>query len=331
MSTLPGMERPLYTLGATDIRISPIGLGCWQFSGGKGLAGFYWKAIDQEDVNRIVAAAIEGGMNWFDTAEAYGKGRSEAALSSALSAAGLGEEAIVATKWFPVFRFAGSIRKTFRERLRHLAPYSVTLHQIHHPGSFSSIDRQMDEMADLAESGSIRAVGVSNFNPDQMRRAHEALERRGLRLASNQVRYSLLDRRIETNGVLETAQELGVTIIAYSPLEQGILTGKFHESEEARARLTGPRKYLKQFKSSGLERTTPLVDTLRRVAGHHEATPAQVSLAWVTQRHGASVVAIPGASKVSQAQSNARAMGLRLDSEELEELAETASRVAQQS
>lgn len=331
MITLPGMERPLYTLGTTDIEISPIGLGCWQFSGGKGLAGFYWKAIEQEVVNSIVAAAIEGGVNWFDTAEAYGKGRSEAALSAALAAAGRGQDAIVATKWFPVLRFAGSIRKTFPDRLRHLAPYPVTLHQIHHPGSFSSIERQMGEMADLAESGSIRAVGVSNFNADQMRAAHQALERRGLRLASNQMRYSLLDRRIETNGVLETAQELGVTIIAYSPLEQGILTGKFHESEDARSRLSGPRKYLKQFKSAGLERTAPLVDALRRVGERHDATPAQVSLAWVTQRHGRSVVAIPGASSVSQAQSNARSMTLRLEPEELDELADTASRVAAKS
>ncbi len=325
------MERPLYTLGTTDIEISPIGLGCWQFSGGTGLAGFYWKAIDQDVVNRIVAAAIEGGMNWFDTAEAYGKGRSEAALSTALQAAGVGQEAIIATKWFPILRFAGNIRKTFPDRLRHLAPYPVTLHQIHNPGSFSSIDRQIDEMAALAGSGSIRAVGVSNFNATRMREAHEALERRGLRLASNQMRYSLLDRRIETNGVLEAAQELGVTIIAYSPLEQGILTGKFHESEEARAGLSGPRKYLSQFKSSGLERTTPLIDALRRVAERHDATPAQVALAWVTQRHGTSVVAIPGASSVKQAESNARAMSLRLAAEELDDLADTASRVAAKS
>ncbi|MFW5814100.1 MAG: aldo/keto reductase [Spirochaetota bacterium] len=325
------MERPLYTLGTTDIEISPIGLGCWQFSGGSGLAGFYWKAIDQDVVNRIVAAALDGGMNWFDTAEAYGKGRSEAALSTALQAAGVGQEAIIATKWFPILRFAGNIRKTFPDRLRHLAPYPVTLHQIHNPGSFSSIERQIDEMAALAGSGSIRAVGVSNFNATRMREAHEALERRGLRLASNQVRYSLLDRRIETNGVLETAQELGATIIAYSPLEQGILTGKFHESEEARAGLSGPRKYLSQFKSSGLERTAPLVDALRRIAGRHDATPAQVALAWVTRRHGTSVVAIPGASSVEQAQSNARAMSLRLAAEELEDLTETASRVAAKS
>jgi aryl-alcohol dehydrogenase-like predicted oxidoreductase len=328
MSTLPGMERPRYTLGATGIEISPIGLGCWQFSGGKGLAGFYWKAIEQDLVNRIVAAAIDGGVNWFDTAEAYGKGRSEAALSTALTAAGQGQEAIVATKWFPMLRFAGSIRSTFPDRLRHLAPYPITLHQVHHPGSFSSIDRQMDEMADLAESGSIRAVGVSNFSAEQMRVAHEGLARRGLPLASNQMRYSLLDRRIETNGVLETARELGVSIIAYSPLEQGILTGKFHESEEARANLRGPRKYLKQFKSEGLERTAPLVEALRRVAEHHDATAAQVALAWVTQRHGESVVAIPGASSIAQARGNAGSMTVRLEVGELDELAVVADRVA---
>ena len=307
--------------------ITPIGLGCWQFSGGKGLVGGYWKPIAQDDVNRIVRASLDGGINWFDTAEAYGMGQSEEALSTALEQAGR-PEVMVATKWFPVFRFAGSIRKTFPERERHLSPYGVDLHQVHNPASFSRVAREMEEMAALADAGSVQAIGVSNFSADRMRRAHDELARRGLALASNQVRYSLLDRQIEHNGVLETAEELGVTIIAYSPLAQGILTAKFHDDPEARDRLSGPRKFLSRFRPNGLERTRPLIEKLREIAASHEASPAQVSLAWTTQRHGERVVAIPGASSVSQAESNAASMRLALTSEELATLDELSARVA---
>ncbi len=321
------MTQPLFPLGRTGIEIAPIGLGCWQFSGGKGLAGRYWKALEQSLVNEIVGASVAGGVNWFDTAEAYGLGRSEEALSEALSTVD-SSAIIVATKWMPFFRFAGSIGDTFPKRAHHLSPYPVTLHQVHAPASFSSIERQMDEMADLVEFGAIRSVGVSNFSAKQMRTAHAALGRRGVPLASNQVRYNLLDRRIESNGLLDTARELGVTIIAYSPLNQGILTGKYHRDPEAVKQLRGPRKLLGSFRPSGLERVRPLVEVLERVAEDRGASPAQVSLAWLVRRHGSSVVAIPGASSVSQAEGNAAAMRLELAEEQLEEIDAVSTRVA---
>jgi aryl-alcohol dehydrogenase-like predicted oxidoreductase len=321
------MTESLFPLGRTGIEISPIGLGCWQFSGGKGLAGRYWKALEQSLVTEIVRASFTNGVNWFDTAEAYGRGRSEDALSTAL-AAGDASGTVVATKWMPFFRFARSIGDTFPKRAHHLSPFPITLHQVHAPVSFSSIERQMDEMADLVESGAIRSVGVSNFSSQQTRRAHAALQRRGIPLASNQVRYSLLDRRIESNGLLDAARELGVTIIAYSPLEQGILTGRYHRDPQAVKRLRGPRRLLASFRRSGLERVRPLIDVLERVAESHDASPAQVSLAWLVRRHGSSVVAIPGASSVSQAESNAGAMRLVLSEAQLEEIDAVSSRVA---
>ena len=325
------MDAPRYPLGHTGITLTPIGLGCWQFSGGKGLAGSYWAGIEQARVNEIVQAAIDGGISWFDTAEAYGKGRSEDALSVALQAAGISPESqdvLLATKWMPVLRFAGSIRRTFPDRAEHLSPYPVTLHQIHNPFSFSRIERQIDEMAKLADEGRIQAVGVSNFSADSTERAHEALARRGLTLASNQVKYSLLDRRVEHGGVIERARELGITIIAYSPLEQGILTGKFHRDPQARERISGFRRFLKAFKPQGLEQTEALVRTLEMVAGRHDATAAQVALAWTTQIHGETVVAIPGASSESQATGNAGSMSLRLTPDDLDELDRSSRSVA---
>ncbi len=311
-----------YSLGNTSIQVTPIGLGCWQFSRSRGLAGGYWAAIPQETVQEIVRVTLEQGINWFDTAEVYGNGASEESLAAAIRALGVEHDRyVLADKWFPAFRFAGSIHKTFPERLRALDGISIDLHQIHQPFSFSRVEEQVARMGELIRQGRIRAVGVSNFNTDRMRRAHARLALEGLPLASNQMRYSLIDREIERNGVLDAAKELGISIIAYSPLAQGLLTGKFHGSEQIASR-KGPRKWLKRFKPEGLEATRPLIDELRRTAEAHHATEAQIALAWVTQRHGERVVAIPGASSVSQAQSNAQALAIQLAPEELDRLGE---------
>ena len=311
-----------YALGKTDLNVTPVGLGCWQFSRSRGLAGVYWDALPQQTVEEIVRVSIQGGINWFDTAEVYGNGASEESLAQALHGLGLERNRyVLADKWFPVFRFAPSVEKTFPARERALGGLSIDLHQIHQPFSFSSVEKQMEHMAALVRQDSIHAVGVSNFNADRMRRAHTRLAAEGLPLASNQMRFSLIDREIERNGVLEAAAELDVSIIAYSPLAQGVLTGKFHQGDDIRAR-KGPRKWLKRFKPEGLEITRPLITELRSVAEVHESTPAQIALAWTTQRHGRRVVAIPGASSVSQARSNAAALSIKLSEDELDRLGE---------
>ena len=310
-------------LGRTSVEITPIGLGCWQFSSGFGLVGGFWEALPQETVNEIVGTGLAGGIGWFDTAEAYGKGRSEQALARALAANGRKDgDVVVATKWWPILRTAASIGATIDDRLRCLGGFSIDLHQVHQPFSFSTVESEMEAMAALVAAKRIRAVGVSNFSASQMRRAHAALARHGIPLASNQVRYSLVARGIETNGTLAAAKELGVTIIAYSPLGQGILSGRFHDDPTLIRKRVGPRRYMSLFRASGLARTRPLVDELRRVAAARGLTPSQVALNWLLFFHGDSVVAIPGASQPRHAEEAAGAMGFRLSDAEMGRLDE---------
>ena len=300
-------------LGRSPIRISAIGLGCWQFSEGQGLGGSYWPALPRDTENRIVAASLAGGINWFDTAEMYGGGRSETVLSAALLAADRKNgDVVVATKWMPAFRTARSLKTTIGERLARLAPFGIDLHQVHQPIALATVTAQMDAMAELVAEGKVRTVGVSNFSAARMRAAHRALAARGIPLVSNQVRYSLLHRRIERNGVLDAAKELGVTIIAYSPLAQGILSGKYHREPRLIRSRTGPRKWMPAFRRSGLERNRPLVRVLEEIATAHGATPSQVALSWLVNAHGETVVAIPGATSVAQAEENGRALDLAL-------------------
>ncbi len=312
----------LRNLGATGISVTPVGLGCWQFSEGKALTGSYWPTLGAETTNAIVAAALSGGINWFDTAEAYGWGASEAALSRALREAGRKPgEVVIADKWFPILRSASSIRRTIDKRLAYLDNFPIDLHQIHAPyGSFSSHRRQLDAMGELIEAGKIKAVGVSNFNARQLRSAHERLARRGIPLAANQVQYNLLQRDIEHNGVLQAARELGISIIAYSPLAQGLLTGKYHREPELIKSKVGPRKRLAAFGAKGLSKSAPVIDRLRAIAGNHGKTPAQVALRWLVQAQGDTVVAIPGATRIRHAAESAGVLDFTLTESEVEQL-----------
>src|ERR1017187_1096208 len=182
-------------LGRTQIEVTAMGLGCWQFSAGRGMAGRFWEALPQDAVNSVVAVSLRRGINWFDTAEMYGRGASERALAAALLAAGKANgDVVVATKWMPIFRTAGSIKATIGERLRCLAPFAIDLHQVHQPVGFSSVESEM------------------------------------------------------------AAKALGVTIIAYSPLAQGLLTGRYHEDPGFVKTRPGPRKWMSAFKAKGLER-----------------------------------------------------------------------------
>jgi aryl-alcohol dehydrogenase-like predicted oxidoreductase len=307
------------SLGRSGIEVTPIGLGTWQFSKGRGLVGGFWKSIDEATTAAVVKAALDGGISWFDTAEAYGRGNSERSLSAALSSLGARPGSLaIATKWWPFARRAGNIRSTIGERLDCLSPYPIDLYQVHQPFSLSSVEDQMDAMADLVEAGKVKAVGVSNFSAAAMERAHAALARRGIPLASNQVRISLLDRSIESNGLLAAAKRLGVSLIAYSPLAQGILSGRFHDNPEAVASVTRLRRMSGSIKPATLARTAPLVAALKEVAAAHGATPSQVALNWLVSYWGETVVAIPGASRPSQAAEAAASMRLVLGSAELD-------------
>lgn len=306
------------SLGRTGIEITPVGLGVMQFAGGSGIFRLMFPPISQEAMNDIVQAALDGGINWFDTAEAYGGGRSEQGLANALKAADQTDnDVIVATKWRPFLRTAGNIPNTIADRQCHLSGYTIDLYQIHQPYSFSSTEAEMQAMADLVETGKIRSVGVSNFNAEQMRRAHASLTKRGLPLASNQVEYNLLNRQIESNGILEAAKELGITIIAWSPLASGLLTGKFHQDpDKLRQTPIGRRFMLRR----NIDRSRQLISALEDITADREATPAQVALNWLIHAQGETIVAIPGASKVYHAEQSAGAMKFRLDEEEMERI-----------
>lgn len=313
----------LRNLGRTDIRISAVGLGCWQFSSGVGFAGRFWATLDNVPSAEIIQAALDGGINWFDTAEMYGRGISEECVARGLQAAGRKPgEVVIATKWVPWRRTASNMLTTIEERKRRLGGYPIDLYQIHMPASLSSIRAEMKAMAELVRRGDIRAVGISNYTAGQMRRAHKELAAFGLPLASNQVKYSLLHRRIESNGLLEAAKELGITIIAYSPLAQGLLSGKFHDDPSLVRNRIGWRKYTPSYWPSGMRKSATVVQELKRLAGKYAATPSQVALNWLVSFHGETVVAIPGATKVAQAKDNVGALNVKLTREELDRLDE---------
>ena len=302
------------TLGKTNIKITPIGLGMMEFSGGGGLVGAGFPIINQEEKNAVIQAGLDSGINWFDTAELYGTGVSEASLAAALKAAGKADDdVVVATKWWPLFRTARNIPRTIEDRLRFLNGYSIGLYMVHQPFGFSSPETEMDEMAKLVKAGKIRSVGISNFNAKQMRRAHRQLQKYDLPLAVNQVRYSLLDRSIENNGILETAKELGVTIIAYTPLESGLLTGKYHKNPKL---LDQKSALWRNRLRRGIEKSSSLVSVLEEIAVRYNATAAQVALNWLIYSQGESVVTIPGVTKVSQAEESAGAMNFKLSGDE---------------
>jgi aryl-alcohol dehydrogenase-like predicted oxidoreductase len=307
----------LRPLGRTGIEITPIGLGCWQFSKQKNMAGKFWPTLDDDLINKVVALSLEGGINWFDTAEIYGNGVSERALSKALLAAGKKPgEILIATKWWPMFRFASNIPKTIDQRIKALAPYPIDLYQVHQPYGFSNEKSEMAAMAELLHRKLIKGIGVSNFSAQKMKNAWETLDKKGIPLASNQVRYSLLDRRIESNGVMDLAKKLGISIIAYSPLAQGLVTGKFHDNPELLKNI-GYRKYTSPFKPEGLRKSLPVIMLVRELALKYNVTPSQVALSWLIHYHGDTVVAIPGATKEIHVKENIGTLSLRLSDEDM--------------
>ena len=303
-------------LGKTDIEVTPIGLGSMEFAGGIGFFKYMLGSVEPKIQDEVVKVALDSGINLIDTAEIYGSGYSERSVARGLQAAGKSPgDAVISTKWFPLLKRAKSIRKSAEKSTKRLEPYPIDLYLVHMPLSVSSIKTQMDEMANLVDSGKIRAVGVSNFSKERMITAYEALDERGIPLAANQVNFSLLKRGIEFNGTLETAKELGITIMAYTPLGQGVLTGKLHSNPELLEVM--PRMRRNRLRN-GLTKSQKLIEVLEAIASERNATTAQVTLSWTTNYHGDTVIAIPGASKAYQAEQNAGSMRISLSSEQME-------------
>jgi aryl-alcohol dehydrogenase-like predicted oxidoreductase len=259
-----------------------------------------------EDAYQVSRAA---GINFFDTAEVYGRGRSERLLGRFARAAG--DQVVVATKFFPYpwrLRRTGLVR-VLRGSLKRLGLDRVDLYQIHWPFPPVPIETWMAGLATAVEAGLARAVGVSNYDPVQTRRAHTALSEREVPLVSNQVHYSLLHRQPEHNGLFDLCRELDVTLIAYSPLEMGVLTGKY-TPENPPPGIRG-RRYRREY----LIQVQPLLALLREIGeAYGGVTPAQVALNWVMCK---GAVPIPGAKNARQAEENTGALGWRLSGEEV--------------
>ena len=302
----------LIPLGKTDIRISPLGLGTWQW--GDRMMWGYGKTHTDSDIHDAFHVSLQSGVNFFDTAEVYGKGRSEQLLGARLREARQSPQIaplVVATKFmpYPWRLWKGALVSKLRDSLARLGLERVDLYQIHWPFLPVPIEVWANALADAVEAGLPRAVGVSNYNSAQMLRAHSALAKRGIPLASNQVEFHLLNRRVEREGLLKLCRELGVTLIAYSPLAKGMLTGKYTPL----TRPPGLRSYL--FRRARLSKIQPLIQLLRAIGKAHEGkSPSQVALNWVISK---GAVPIPGAKNAKQAQENAAALGWRLAEAEM--------------
>jgi aryl-alcohol dehydrogenase-like predicted oxidoreductase len=301
-----------YLSSDTAKKISKIGLGTWQF-GSKEWG--YGREYADSEARAIVRRALELGVTLFDTAEVYGFGRSERILGRAL-----GEDLggiFLATKILPVWPVAPVVEQRAVASAERIGARFLDLYQVHSPNPAVRDGTIMRGMRALQRVGLVGEVGVSNYPLRRWRAAEEAL---GTRVFSNQVRYNLVDRAPERE-LIPYAEQQNRVIMAYSPLAQGLLSGRYHEGNlpSNRVRASNPL-----FLPENLERAAGLIATLQTIADAHQATPAQIALAWVIK--SPAVVAIPGASTVGQLEHNVAAAEIDLTDEEHETLCTASDR-----
>lgn len=303
------------TLGSNGPSVPPLGIGTWAW--GDNLFWSYGKDYGIDQVQDAFNVAVESGITLFDTAEIYGFGKSEELLGQFMKQAN--QPVYIATKYFPLpWRFqAQAVADALTASLNRLQVSSVALYQVHWPFDFlMGQTTLMNGLAEEVKRGRIQTVGVSNYSAEQMKKAHQLLADKGIPLAANQMQYSLLARQIEQNGVMEAARQLGVTILAYSPLAQGLLTGKY--TVETYQPPQGARRLDPRFSRTGLEKLAPVTNLLKAIGDRHGRTPAQVALNWLIAQ--GNVIPIPGAKNAEQARQNAGALGWSMTDEDLAQL-----------
>ena len=294
----------LRKLGNSEIAITPIVMGTWQ--AGKEM----WTGIDDSDIVTALRAAFDAGITAFDTAEAYGKGHSERMVAKALS--GVRDQVVYATKVFANHLRHDQVIAACERSLKNLNTDRIDLYQIHWPaGTWGSakvpIEETMGALNLLKEQGKIRAIGVSNFSGSQLAEAG-----RYGRIDSLQPPYSLFWRQVESDAVPQCIEN-GITILAYSPMAQGLLTGKFgpqhaFDSGDHRARN-------RLFEPDNYRRVQLALEQLRLIARRCDCNLGQLALAWVTAQPNA--CAIAGARNAKQAAENAAAADVRLTDDDL--------------
>lgn len=293
-----------------------LGIGTWAWGD-----RFYWgygRGYSDQDLRAAFERCLEAGVRLFDTAESYGQGRSETLLGQFLREAG--SDAAVASKFMPYpWRLRrGALLRALRGSLKRLGKDQVDLYQIHWPLPPRTVESWMEAMAEAHQNGMIRAVGVSNYDREQMQRAYDALAHSGIALASNQVEYSLINRKIEKNGLLQHCQDLGVTCIAYSPIGMGLLSGKYTPENPPKGLRGG------KYSASFLASIQPLTQTLAKIGNEHGKSAAQVAINWTICKGS---LPIPGVKNAGQVDQNTGAAGWRLTADEIDLLDELSERV----
>ena len=286
-----------------------FGLGAWQW--GDRLIWQYGQTHTDEDCRAVFDISIEAGIRFVDTAEVYGSGRSERMLGKFLKETE--QPVLVATKYFPFpWRLTKrALLKALRRSLERIEIEAVDLYQVHQPYSLLPIETLMEALAEAVKEGLTRTVGVSNYNQSQMLRAYSALARKDVPLAANQVTYSLLNREIENDGLLARCKELGIRVIAYSPIEKGLLTGKYSVDNP-------PPGIRGQRYGSLLPKIAPLLRLMTELGQEHGGkSKTQVALNWCICK---GTLPIPGAKNAKQAEENSGALGWKLTEEEVEKL-----------
>jgi aryl-alcohol dehydrogenase-like predicted oxidoreductase len=285
------------------VRVSAIGLGTWQFGSSE---WGYGADYNRNEAGAIVRRALELGVNLIDTAEFYGFGRSERIVGEAIR--GRRESVFLATKILPI-GLPFMVGRRARGSARRLGVDRIDLYQQHWPSRLFPARSTMPRMRRLVEERLVGHVGVSNFSLSGWQEAEQAL---GGPVLSNQVLFSLVHRDPERD-LVPWAQKTGRIVIAYSPLGQGALSGKYLDAAPKNF-----RRMRRNFSAAGRARLVPLIAALREIGGRHDATPAQIALAWLIRKPN--VVAIPGASSMHQLEENAAASEIELSEEDASRL-----------
>lgn len=301
-------------MGKSGIKVSAIGLGTWQW----GSREWGWNRLyTEKDVLSAFQSGLELGINFIDTAEIYGYGKSERIVGKAIHECR--EDVVIGSKvWIWNVSYGRLLRAADRS-LQRLGVDVIDLYQIHWPNRFVPIAKTMKAMKKLTKDGKIRCVGVSNFNTDQMAAAQVALA--PFELASNQVEYNLLDREIEQK-LLPTARIEKISIIAYSPLAKGLLTGKYAAGSKPSSIV---QKTNLRFSQTNLTNLAELQQLILKIGETHGKTPSQVVLNWLISKDV--VIAIPGAKRTSNVIDNAGASDWRLTQADIDQLQEVANRI----
>jgi aryl-alcohol dehydrogenase-like predicted oxidoreductase len=305
-------------LGQTGLEITRVGFGAWALGGGDWEHG--WGPQDDDQSIAAILHALEGGINWIDTAAAYGFGHSEHVVGRAL--AGLAQRPYVFTKASllegpgrRVVHSLGrdSILREAHASLERLGVDAIDLYQIHWPIPDEDIEEGWATFAELKEQGLVRHIGVSNFDVEQLRRIEQIAP-----VETLQPQYSLIERDIE-RAILPYTHEHGIGVIAYSPMGSGMLTGAMTRERAATLPESDWRKHDPRFNEPQLSRNLELVDRLTTIADRHDTTPGAVAVAWTLQNPAVDG-AIVGFRSPEQVDPILAAAGLALTGEEIDEI-----------